>query len=209
MDNDFEPGSIHDPSAPPAPAPPAPADTRPADCSWMEEAWYDEASLEASVRDEVPARREFWRPPPPANHSRLGFELERALRAYRRLIRRQLEEYGLHPAQESLLTEILFAEGSPTLADYARRLGCSRKTVARSVQRLCRAGYLEVTEHPGDARLNVVRLTHFGEQHLRYSGSALRTVEDALERQLPRRVRTVLFNGLDWLADNLDALVPD
>ena len=144
---------------------------------------------------------------PPENQERLAYALDRGFRAYRRLMRETLFELGLHPAQEGLLTEIYFAEGSPTQAEYAARLGCSRQTVTRSIRRLCRAGLLEANTHHQDERQDLVLLTELGEGVMRVTGGALRSVEAELAAEFDERERAVLWRALSRLDDIVDAIL--
>lgn len=95
-----------------------------------------------------------------------------------RLIVDQLKEYGIDdilPAHGAVLVR-LFVNETMSLGQVAREISRDKSTVTTLVNRLERAGYIEKTKDPGDARISIVTLT--------VKGKDLRPVFDKISARL-------------------------
>jgi DNA-binding MarR family transcriptional regulator len=83
-----------------------------------------------------------------------------------RLIVDQLKEYGIEdilPAHGAVLVR-LFANETMTLGQVAKEIKRDKSTVTTLANRLERAGYIEKTKDPGDARVSIITLTLKGKE---------------------------------------------
>jgi DNA-binding MarR family transcriptional regulator len=82
------------------------------------------------------------------------------------LIVDQLKEYGIEdilPAHGAVLVR-LFANETMTLGQVAKEIKRDKSTVTTLANRLERAGYIEKTKDPGDARVSIITLTLKGKE---------------------------------------------
>jgi DNA-binding MarR family transcriptional regulator len=83
-----------------------------------------------------------------------------------RLIVDQLKEYGIEdilPAHGAVLVR-LFVNETMTLGQVAKEIKRDKSTVTTLANRLERAGYIEKTKDPGDARVSIITLTLKGKE---------------------------------------------
>lgn len=132
---------------------------------------------------------------PPYNEARLGYWLERACHDYRVLMDEVLDELGLAPGQESLLTEIERAEPAWSQERLARRLGVRRQTVTRSIGRLEHAGMVE-RRALRDRRQRRIALTPHGRIVVNIMAAALRNAEADLADTLGQESVAALTSAL-------------
>jgi DNA-binding MarR family transcriptional regulator len=101
--------------------------------------------------------------PCPAGASEtLGCRLQHLARLQRTLLRRALEEAGLHPGQEQVLTQ-LWTAGPQTQAELASALEIDTSTVSKTLARLERGGFVSRARSGDDRRAVTVSTTTQGD----------------------------------------------
>ena len=99
---------------------------------------------------------------PAGESDTLGCRLQHLARLHRALLRRTLEDAGLHPGQEQVLT-VLWQNGSRTQADLAAALEIDTSTVSKTLTRMERAGFVSRCRAEGDKRAVLVSTTPQGD----------------------------------------------
>lgn len=94
----------------------------------------------------------------PEIESTVSYPLVMLIKVHRQLAGDLLAELGLHPGQELLIMAVARQEGVAQ-ADLGKYLNVEPPTVAKSLQRLERAGLIERRPDPRDARVLQVYLT--------------------------------------------------
>ncbi len=92
----------------------------------------------------------------------LGCRLQHLARLQRTLLRRALEDEGLHPGQEQVLTQ-LWAGGPQTQAELASALEIDTSTVSKTLARLERGGFVSRARSGDDKRAVTVSTTAQGD----------------------------------------------
>jgi DNA-binding MarR family transcriptional regulator len=121
----------------------------------------------------------------------LGYELLHAARLHRMRMAQLLQDLGLFPGQDQVLTALNQDEGC-TMSDLSSVLRVRPPTVSKAVLRLTKQGLVARGPGEGDARLVRVRLTEEG----RRKAIAVEAVWRVLEHEA-----TESFGGKDvkWL----------
>lgn len=127
----------------------------------------------------------------PDLNRRFGFLLHDVSRLWRRRFDHRAEELGLTRAQWTVLAHLYRSQGAnqATLAD---RLDVTQITLARLVDRLEGAGWVERRPHPDDRRAKCLYLTDKAEGHL----DRMRALADEVQNE-----------ALDGLGDQQQALL--
>lgn len=120
------------------------------------------------------------------------FEMRRAIDVFERTLMRRLEETGWPrlTVNQVLLFAHLDTDGV-TPAELARRMGMSRQSMQKNLDRLRDDGLVTFEPHPRDRRSNLVVLTSEG---IRFSRAAAQPL-DAVERRLEAALGTDAVNG--------------
>lgn len=92
----------------------------------------------------------------------LGCRLQHLARLQRTLLRRALEDAGLHPGQEQVLSQ-LWTAGSQTQAELANALEIDTSTVSKTLARLERGGFVSRARSGADRRAVTVSTTPQGD----------------------------------------------
>lgn len=108
----------------------------------------------------------------------VGYELLHAARLHRARSAQLLNELGLFPGQEQVLT-LLAAENGRTMGDLAAELRVRPPTASKTVARLAAQGLVERRAVNGDGRVVRVELTEEG----RRRAEAVDAVWGELERE--------------------------
>lgn len=135
---------------------------------------------------------------------RFGFLLHDISRLMRRRFDRRAEQVGLTRAQWSVVAH-LFREEGVNQATLADRIDIKQITLARLVDRLEAAGWLERRPHPGDRRAKCLYLT--GKAHERMA--QMRALADEVQNEalhgLGPQQQALLTDLLLRVKDNLIA----
>lgn len=93
----------------------------------------------------------------------LGHALARAGRLHRAELQPRLAALGLHLGQELVLVDLHHNPDS-SQTEVVERLGIEQPTIAKTLTRMQRAGFVEQTRDSSDRRLSRLRLTSDGQQ---------------------------------------------
>jgi DNA-binding MarR family transcriptional regulator len=132
----------------------------------------------------------------------LGCRLQHLARLQRTLLRRALEDAGLHPGQEQVLT-VLWQSGSQTQADLAAALEIDTSTVSKTLARLERAGFVSRCRAEGDKRAVLVSTTPQGDALRPRIGAVIAEVDARLTGGLTPDERATLLHLLRRVAANV------
>lgn len=109
----------------------------------------------------------------------VGYELLHAARLHRARSAQLLQELGLFPGQEQVLTLLAASEDGRTMGDLASELRVRPPTASKTVARLSAQGLVERRAVDGDGRVVKVQLTEEG----RSRAEAVEGVWGALEKE--------------------------
>ncbi|MFC3692415.1 MarR family winged helix-turn-helix transcriptional regulator [Chenggangzhangella methanolivorans] len=109
----------------------------------------------------------------------VGYELLHAARLHRARSAQLLQELGLFPGQEQVLTLLAAQESGRTMGDLAAELRVRPPTASKTVARLAAQGLVERRAVDGDGRVVRVELTEEG----RRRAEAVEGVWGALEKE--------------------------
>jgi len=132
----------------------------------------------------------------------LGQLLQRAARLHRAKMAEALQDLGLFPGQEQVLT-LLDKEDGRTVGDLADALEVKPPTVSKTLQRLAAQGLVERREHDGDARKSRVVLSAEGQRRARLLQARLDGVEGDLVGKLDGKDQKRLRKMLKRMAKSL------
>ena len=141
---------------------------------------------------------------------RLFEKLQKIDKMYRRYYQYELGEYDFTPNEVSVL--LFLHNNAPeldTASDIVRCKGISKGLVARSVESLCRNGYLEAVRDPGDRRIVHLKLS----EKCRPIEERIRERQDELakriEKGLAKDALAITSETLDQLLVNTELLVKE
>jgi MarR family transcriptional regulator, organic hydroperoxide resistance regulator len=126
-------------------------------------------------------------------------------RIYRQRMRQILESHGLYFGQTNILSTLMDA-GSLTQKEISQKLSISQATVAVSIRRLLKGGFLLRSSDKADLRRNRIELTEKGKL------AALECREQTDElflrmcRDLSKQEILSLASAFERLSDNIQAM---
>jgi DNA-binding MarR family transcriptional regulator len=138
----------------------------------------------------------------PAEHAPLGYALALAAFAHRGHMQRLLGRYGIHLGQERVVFELAQTPGISQSA-LAVRLGVEQPTVAKTVARLAREGFVTVSRDEQDARVTRLSLTDKGRELLDPIVACWQAVDERMGRGMSQRDQDDLRALLTRCACNL------
>ena len=92
----------------------------------------------------------------------IGYALALAARAHRATLQEHLSRLGLHLGQELVIVD-LSENPDSTQTALVERLGVEQPTVAKTITRMERAGFLQRSNDERDRRVTRLRLTALGQ----------------------------------------------
>lgn len=136
----------------------------------------------------------------------VGYALLHAARLHRVRMAQLLQELGLFPGQEQVLTALLVEDGR-TMSDLADVLRVRPPTVSKTIGRLVAQGFVERRAAVGDARLVRVNLTEEGRRKAIAVEAVWRVLESETVERLGGKDRKRLRKGLRLMARSLTEAV--
>jgi DNA-binding MarR family transcriptional regulator len=130
----------------------------------------------------------------------IGYALARAARAHRVALQSHLAALGLYPGQELVIVDLAENPDS-TQGDLVTRLGVEQPTIAKTIARMERTGFLGRHRDGNDRRVVRLRLTSLGESVVDSVVDAWVAADAAAVDGLTERQRQTLVSLLDRLAD--------
>lgn len=131
----------------------------------------------------------------------IGYTLAVASRTHRAELQQRLSEIGLYLGQELLIVDLDANPGS-TQAELVDRLRVEQPTVAKTLARLERAGFVTRADDPHDRRINRVHLTEGGRAAVSRIAAAWADADAAVSGLLTEKERHTLVRLLDKLASS-------
>jgi MarR family transcriptional regulator, organic hydroperoxide resistance regulator len=125
----------------------------------------------------------------------IGYALATAARAHARELQRRLAVFGLHLGQELVIVD-LFHNPSATQAELVERLGIEQPTVAKTLSRMERAGFIRRVTDERDRRAIRVSLTAAGERFVADVIAAWAAADRYAATRLTNRERALLVRLL-------------
>lgn len=130
----------------------------------------------------------------------LGYALALAARAHRADLTHRLAKLGLHPGQELIVVDLHENPGS-TQAELVERMRIEQPTIAKTISRMERSGFVERTHDDSDRRLIRLRLSKRGQQAVEPVRAAWRDAESVLAEQLTAAERGHLVELLHRIGE--------
>ncbi|MEU1981365.1 MarR family transcriptional regulator [Nocardia sp. NPDC019395] len=130
----------------------------------------------------------------------IGYALALVARAHRADLTHRLARLGLHPGQELIVVDLHENPGS-TQAALVERMGIEQPTIAKTISRMERSGFVERTHDDSDRRVIRLRLSTKGEQAVEPVRAAWRDAETVITGRLSAAERRQLMNLLQGIGE--------
>lgn len=124
---------------------------------------------------------------------------------HRRVMQNHLDETGVYQAQHRLLMEIA-RNPNVSQIELAKVLDVSPATIAVSLKKLEKGGYIKREIDPDDQRINNILLTKLGDQVVEQSKQIFTSVDEKVFQGLNEAEKEFLYSILQKLDQNLVAL---
>lgn len=126
-------------------------------------------------------------------------------REHRKTVEKRISALGIHPSQHHFLMHIA-KNGSCTQNSIAEAMEVSAATVAVSLKKLEKGGYIEKQISPGDGRSNRVILTQKGEEVVEKSRLLFETVDESMFSSFTEEQQEQFHAFLELIINNLKSL---
>lgn len=113
----------------------------------------------------------------------VGYTLAHAARTHRTELTHRLALLGLHPGQELIVVDLHWYPRS-TQAELVARMGIEQPTIAKTISRMERSGFVERVQDEADRRVVRLRLSAQGEATVESVMDAWRDAEAAVTGRL-------------------------
>lgn len=133
-------------------------------------------------------------------HQIIGFSIK-----HRKIMQNYLDETGVYQSQHRLLMEISHHK-SASQKDLARSMKVSAATIAVSLKKLEKGGYIHKETDKGDNRLNRITITEKGDRVVKQSKQIFRTTNQKVFEGLSENERCTLSELLRKLDGNLNKM---
>ncbi|WP_067896219.1 MarR family winged helix-turn-helix transcriptional regulator [Nocardia vaccinii] len=130
----------------------------------------------------------------------VGYALALAARAHRADLTQRLAQLGLHPGQELIVVD-LHENPESTQAELVERMGIEQPTIAKTISRMERSGFVERTHDDSDRRVIRLRLSARGQQAVEAVRVAWRDAEIVVTSGLSGAERRQLVSLLQRIAE--------
>ncbi len=128
----------------------------------------------------------------------LGYALAHAARAHRATLQAHLARLGLHLGQELVIVD-LSENPESTQAELVERLGVEQPTVAKTIARMERAGFVQRSSDVRDRRATRIGLTDLGRRVVDQIAEAWAAADAAAAHGLTEPQRRTLLSLLGQL----------
>lgn len=135
----------------------------------------------------------------------LVWEIIKIAREHRKTIEKRIGTLGIHPSQHHFLMYIS-KNGSCTQSNIAEAMEVSAATVAVSLKKLERGGYITKESSPGDGRSNQIVLTSKGEAVVEQSRLMFETVDEKMFQSMTEEEQQRLHCYMERIIENLKAM---
>ena len=133
------------------------------------------------------------------------FRLMDIVKNHKSIIENKLasEKLDIYPAQHKLLMQLAF-DNSISQKELAARLQVSQATVAVSLKKLVKEGYVEKQNQEDDNRFNVITITEKGKGIIERSVKIFDNIDENMLRGFSDEEINTLFSLLKRVSNNLD-----
>ena len=135
----------------------------------------------------------------------LVWEIVRIGRGHRKLIEKEIIDLGIHPSQHHFLMYIA-KHGACTQNNIADAMEISAATVAVSLKKLEKGGYIEKQTSRTDSRSNLIALTAKGEDVVTKSKDMFDRVDREMFASLTEEEQQQLHNLMERVVNNLKTM---
>jgi len=135
----------------------------------------------------------------------LVWDIIRIAREHRKTVEKRICSLGIHPSQHHFLMH-LAKNGACTQNHIAEAMEISAATVAVSIKKLEKGGYIEkrISEH--DSRSNVIALTAKGEEVVQQSKLMFEEVDGTMFEGLTEEQQNQLHECMEQVINNLKTM---
>ena len=137
------------------------------------------------------------------NAEMLGFLVKDILHQHRKVVEQALGNIGLHHSQPRILFTIKHLKGA-SQKEIADHLKVSPASLATSLKRLEKAGFLARTIDEADQRINKIFLTDKGIEAIDVCRQVMHDVDHLMQRDLSETERRVVFELLHKVNHSLE-----
>ena len=135
----------------------------------------------------------------------LVWEIIKIAREHRKIVEKRICALGIHPSQHHFLMHIA-KNGACTQNHIAEAMEVSAATVAVSLKKLEKGGYIEKRISPEDGRSNLIALTAKGEDVVQQSKTLFEEVDGQMFEMISEEQQEELHNFLDKMINNLKTM---
>ncbi len=129
----------------------------------------------------------------------------RIMKLYRYILDERLKETGVYRSQHQILM-MLSDHSNVSQKEIAERLYVSTATIAVSVKKLEKGGYITRAVDQEDNRMNKLCLTEKGRHTVKHSREFFHNVEERMFRDFTKEEMEAMGQYLDRVYDNLSKL---
>lgn len=133
-------------------------------------------------------------------HQLIGFAMK-----HRKIMQNLLDETGVYQAQHRLLMQISRNQNA-SQKDIADSMGISTATIAVSLKKLEKGGYINKVMDEGDNRFNQITITEKGKEVVKQSIQIFETTDQRIFAGLSDEEKATLSSLLQKLDTNLNSL---
>jgi len=135
----------------------------------------------------------------------LVWEIIKIAREHRKTVEKRICSLGIHPSQHHMLMCIA-KNGACTQNSIAEAMEISAATVAVSLKKLEKGGYIERHSSRSDNRSNVIALTRKGEDVVEQSGLLFEEVDEKMFAGISLEEQEKLHGFLEHIITNIKTM---
>lgn len=135
----------------------------------------------------------------------LVWDIIKIAREHRKTVEKRICSLGIHPSQHHFLMYIA-KNGACTQNSIAEAMEVSAATVAVSLKKLEKGGYIEKRISQSDGRSNLIALTRKGEAVVEQSGEMFECVDKEMFTSITEEEQYMLHNLLERVVNNLKTM---
>jgi DNA-binding MarR family transcriptional regulator len=132
-------------------------------------------------------------------------QLKKVIQLHRNIMERRFKETGVYPSQHRILI-LISSHANVSQKEIAKRLYVSTATIAVSVKKLEKGGYITRFTDQDDNRLNKLCLTEKGKSVVRKSYEFFDTVEVQMFRGFTNEELSIIKQRLERMYNNLSQI---
>lgn len=132
----------------------------------------------------------------------LVWDFLRITREHRKILEKSISSLGIHPSQHHFLMHISL-NGACTQNSIAEAMNISAATVAVSLKKLEKGGYIEKRISPEDNRSNLIALTEKGEDVVVKSKLLFEEIDQKMFESVTEEQQELLHKYMEQIINNL------